>query len=369
MNCPITTRLFLFSVTALLIWGGQLLGPAAASARTESLRWSHPNPAEVVRFELRYGEASGAYTTTLDLGLPTPDSQGVYTGSFDVADETSVYIAIRAVGASSLLSDPSNEQLRLGLSSEGGGTTTPPPTTPPSTTPTTSIDDPGTSTPNPDALLRVDFSQGEVNSWFGDGSQTENRFFVTNVFGNPTLTTQSTQSDIHFHYDGNPSEFANLQLTGRMAIDHADAGIGVTLYSLYPESNHYYGLKSNPGLAFELAAHPHGGLSCGTTASTGVVPEAGKWYEFELTVEDEGSQNRISASVWERGTSKPGSPQVVCTDSSSRRAAGGKFGVWSTGPGQKFWDDFEVVVLQEAGGFDGSPPQPPVLIEVTPVVP
>jgi hypothetical protein len=153
-----------------------------------------------------------------------------------------------------------------------------------------------------------------------------------------------------------------------MAIDHADAGIGVTLYSLYPDFHRYYGLKSNPGLAFELAAHPFGGLSCGT-ASTGVVPEAGKWYEFELTVEDEGTQNRISASVWERGTSKPGSPQVVCTDSSLSRAAGGKFGVWSTGAGQKFWDDFEVVELRETGGYGGTPPEAPTLLQVVPVEP
>ncbi len=367
MKCPIMTRLFFSSVATALCLGVQLFAPASASARTESLRWSHPSPSEVVRFELLFGEVQGVYPNSIDLGLPTPDSQGVYSGSFDVADPTSVYIVIRAVG-SSLTSDPSNEQLRPGLPSGTGGTS---PTTPT----TTSIDDPGTSTPNPDALLRVDFTLGGASDWIDTRSnnsmtQDDSLFFVTNVAGNPTLTTQSTLTNIHSHYAGDSSEFANLQLSGRLAIDHADAGIGVTVYSLYPNFDRYYRLKRDPGLPFMLSAHPAGGgsLSCGTT-STGVIPEVGKWYEFELIVEDMGSHNQISASIWERGSLKPISPQVVCTDSSSSRPAGGKFGVWSMGAGQKFWDDFEVVVLRDTGGFGSIPPDPPILLNVTPVAP
>lgn len=369
MNPRLKTRLLFASMTTVLWLGGLVLVPALASARTESLRWSHPSPQDVVRFELLIGTASLAYGETRNLGLPTPDGQGVYSSSFDVADETTVYIAIRAVG-SSLSSVPSNEGVRLGLLQAGGGT--PLPTDPPSAS---TIDDPGPlSAPNPNALLRVDFSEGGANDWIDTQAnnsltQDDSLFFVANVAGNLTLTTQSTQTNIHSHYAGNSSEFANLQLSGRLAIDQADAGIGVTLYSQYPNSDRYYRLKRDPGLAFALSAHPSGGvgLSC-ASASTGVIPTVGRWYEFELSVEDEGSQNRISASVWQRGTSKPGSPQMVCTDSSSGRPAGGKFGVWSMGAGQKFWDDFEVVVLSETGGFGSTPPGAPVLLQVVPVV-
>ena len=397
MNPSVSTRLFLVSIAILLSFAGQLLVPALVSARTESLRWSHPNPQEVVRFELLFGDVQGNYTETQNLGLPTPDGQGVYTGSFDVDDGRSVYIALRAIGTS-LASDPSNVQLRAGQTPSEPPTapppvepppveppTTPPPVEPPPVEPPTtpppvepppvsSIDDPGTpNAPNPNALLRVDFSQGGASDWIdtrsnNNLSQDDSLFFVANVAGNPTLTTQSTQTNIHSHYTGNPSEFSNVQLSGRLAINHADAGIGVTLYSQYPNSDRYYRLKRDPGLPFAVSVHPHGGpgLSC-ATASTGVIPKVGKWYDFELTVEDAGSQNRISASIWERGTSKPASPQVVCTDPSSGRPGSGKFGAWSMGAGQKFWDDFEVVSLTETGGGVSSPPEAPILIQVVPV--
>ena len=348
MNPSVSTRLFLVSIAILLSFAGQLLDPALASARTESLRWSHPNPQEVVRFELLFGDVQGNYTETRNLGLPTPDGQGVYTDSFDVDDARSVYIVIRAIGTS-LSSAPSNVQLRAGQIAG----------------------DPPLVSPN--ALLRVDFSQGGASDWIDTQSnnsltQDDSLFLVANVAGNPTLTTQSTQTNIHSHYAGNPSEFSNVQLSGRLAIDHADAGIGVTLYSQYPNSDRYYRLKRDPGLPFALSAHPSGGpgLSC-AAATTGVIPEVGKWYDFELTVEDAGSQNRISASIWERGTSKPGSPQVVCSDSSSGRPGSGKFGVWSMGAGQKFWDDFEIVALSETGGGVSSPPEAPILIQIVPV--
>jgi hypothetical protein len=369
MNLSVSTRLFLVSIATLLSFAGQLLVPALASARTESLRWSHPNPQEVVRFELLFGDVQGNYTETRNLGLPTPDGQGVYTDSFDVDDARSVYIVIRAIGTS-LPSDPSNVQFRAGQAAAES-----PPALPPVEPPlVSSIDDPGTpNAPNPNALLRVDFSQGGASDWIDTQSnnsltQDDSLFFVENVAGNPTLTTQSTQTNIHSHYAGNPSAFSNVQLSGRLAIDHADAGIGVTLYSQYPNSDHYYRLKRDPGLPFGLSAHTSGGpgISC-AAASTGVIPKVGKWYDFELIVEDAGNQNRISASIWERGTSKPGSPQAVCSDSSSGRPGSGKFGVWSMGAGQKFWDDFEVVALGETGGEVSSPPEAPILIQVVPV--
>ena len=104
MNARITTRLLLASISALLCFAGQLLAPAFASARTEVLRWSHPSPQDVVRFELLIGAAQGAYSEQRNLGLPTPNAAGVYSSSFEIEDATTVYIALRAVG-SSLSSD------------------------------------------------------------------------------------------------------------------------------------------------------------------------------------------------------------------------------------------------------------------------
>jgi hypothetical protein len=87
---------------------------AAASARTEVLRWQHPNPTAVTGFRVLVGNASGSYQTTLDVGLPTA-SGGVYSYSLQVPDPNTVYVVVRAYGATGNESPPSNENRLLGL--------------------------------------------------------------------------------------------------------------------------------------------------------------------------------------------------------------------------------------------------------------
>ena len=91
-----------------------LLIGSAASARSELLRWQHPNPVTVAGFKVYVGNAAGVYQTTLDIGMPTA-SGGVFSYSLQVPDANSVYISVSAYGPTGLEGVKSNEQLRLGL--------------------------------------------------------------------------------------------------------------------------------------------------------------------------------------------------------------------------------------------------------------
>jgi hypothetical protein len=91
-----------------------LLGLAsAASARTEQLRWQHPNPSAVAGFKVYVGNAPGVYQTTLDVGMPTA-SGGVFSYSLQVPDPNTVYVAVSAYGPTGLEGAKSNERQRLG---------------------------------------------------------------------------------------------------------------------------------------------------------------------------------------------------------------------------------------------------------------
>lgn len=89
-----------------------LLGFAGtAEARTETLRWAHPNPGAVSGFRAYKGSTSGSYTTTIELGKPTPDASGVFSFPLSLGDTESAYIVLRAYDAGNNLSTPSNERL------------------------------------------------------------------------------------------------------------------------------------------------------------------------------------------------------------------------------------------------------------------
>jgi len=94
--------------------GALLLALASAAvARTEQLRWQHPNPSTVAGFKVYVGNSPGVYQTTLDVGMPTASS-GVFSYSLQVPDSSTVYVAVSAYGSTGLEGPKSNEQERLG---------------------------------------------------------------------------------------------------------------------------------------------------------------------------------------------------------------------------------------------------------------
>jgi hypothetical protein len=340
----------------LLIVASLVLAAEVASARTETLRWTHPVPQDLARFEAFIGTSSGAYGAPSSLGLPQADGQGVFSATIEVADEADVYIAIRAVDNAGLTSSLSNERIRIAPGSGGSGDTSGGLST-------------GTEIPaNLDALVRFDFNSNAAADWFDTAaensmSQDDRLFTVFSIGSNPALTTQSASTNIHSHFVGDPSAFRNIVLTGRMAVGNSGGAVGVTAYSQYPSADVYYRLRSTGGGGnFSLSGHPD---SCSGNADTGVPLQVDVWYEFELTISNEGVANRISASVWKQGAPKPGSPQAECVDSSTSRPLAGTVGVWAMGTGTKYWDDLEVVALPGTTGGSG-PPEPPVLLRVEP---
>lgn len=346
-----------------------LLIAATASARDEVLRWTHPDPSGLARFEALVGSSSGSYGAPISLGLPSPDGSGIYTATISVGDNDDVYIALQAVDTAGVASFPSNERFRPAPGSGGGSTG--------GTTGGGSTGGSGGATslaegteipPQPGATLRVDFDSGAATDWVDTGadnslSTNDGLFSVVNVGSNPALSTTSSLTNIHSHYVGSPSNMNNLIFTGRMGIDNGGGGIGVTAYSQYPSADLYYRLRSTPGDTFRLSGHPH---NCSGNENTGVALQTNVWFEYELTITNESAGTRIAAKVWRQGDTKPSTAQAECLDTQSNRNLSGTIGVWSMGSGGKFWDDLEVTAASGAGGASG-PVSAPILISVDPV--
>ncbi len=90
-----------------------MLSAGPAQARTENLRWLHPDPSSIAGFRVHVGAASGIYLQTIDVGLPLSGSE--YAHSLTISDGASVYVAVTAYDASGLESVLSNESFRPAL--------------------------------------------------------------------------------------------------------------------------------------------------------------------------------------------------------------------------------------------------------------
>ncbi len=80
---------------------------AAASARTETVRWEHADTSTVAGFRILMGTTPTNLNQSIDVGLPTA-SGGVFSHQFNVADGDTVFIAITAYGPTGLESTGSN---------------------------------------------------------------------------------------------------------------------------------------------------------------------------------------------------------------------------------------------------------------------
>ncbi len=322
--------------TPLVVAGGLVLAWAqTAAARPETLRWSHPSPTDVQSFEAHVGTSPGSYTSIVPLGKPTPVG-GVYTASIDVTDGTNVYIALRAIGTGGQQSPLSSARLRTEPPSGGPGAVY------------YEFDNDGLGSSVPGWLdTDAGFSLSPNDSLFQISSGNSDR----------VLSTGSTLDDIHSHVVPANTATQTYRLQGAMSAQDAGGGVGVTVYSDYPQSDSYYRLATTgPGGEFVVAARP-GTLTC---AGSGVQAVAGTWYRFRIEVVSYPDRNRIRARVWEQLTPEPTQMQIDCVDSGLQRPTGGTIGAWAAGPGTKAWDD---LVFESISG----PVAAPILISVDPV--
>ena len=283
------------------------------------LQWTHADAVNVDGFHVHYGSSSGSYTTTVDVGLPTP-AAGVYSYTLSLPAVPNVYVAATAYGAGFLTSPYSNEVVFAGASV------------------------PGVESWSENF---EGFSVGTaITNWFDTAAassmtEDDSLFGVADVSGNKVLTSDSTDSNIHSHYVGTgASAWSAYEVRGRMYRSNTSGGVGVTAYSNFPTSDIYYRLRTFNGAAWELNHHP---LNACAVSSTGVIPQSSTWYRYKLRVTPISGANQVQAKIWIDGAAEPTSWQASCNDTRGSRPTSGTVGVYHSGPGTSYWDDFEVV--------------------------
>jgi hypothetical protein len=120
-------------VTLAVAIASLFLLAGVAQARTETIRWSQANMANVTGWKIYVGSASRAYTQIIDVPSPSPDGAGGYQWNIEVAGTDEAYVSMTSYNSDGVESALSNERVK---GSGGGGE--PPPDPPPT---------PGMSTP------------------------------------------------------------------------------------------------------------------------------------------------------------------------------------------------------------------------------
>lgn len=168
--------------------------------------------------------------------------------------------------------------------------------------------------------------------------------------GNKVYGTTNSQTNIHSHHiaDGSAT-WQNYEFGGSLAVSNANAGIGMTLYSDYPNSDSYYRLRAHSGRSFHISSHGSSSIQCEGITDTGVSLVSDHWYHFRFRASNEVSGTHLQAKVWSQSSSEPEGWQVDCIDSQSTLQAG-QVGLWAMGSGEKLWDDLYIV------STDATPP-------------
>ena len=110
-------------------------------------------------------------------------------------------------------------------------------------------------------------------------AENDSLFKVFDINGDKVLGTTSTQTNIHSHHTGPGTDtLSAYEYSGRMMMTASNAGIGVTFFSQYPNTDAYYRLKREyDNGVFHIAPH---GTNVTGDSDTGVVPSPNIWYWF-----------------------------------------------------------------------------------------
>ncbi len=85
----------------------------AAEARQETVRWTQDLDNEVAAFHILVGSTPGsADLLNQSIGVPTPDSNGVYSYTLDVDSDATLYVRMTALNSEAVPSPASNEIAR-----------------------------------------------------------------------------------------------------------------------------------------------------------------------------------------------------------------------------------------------------------------
>lgn len=106
-----TSRIRRLLPAGLALLAGLTLA-AAAQARTETLRWTHPDANNVAGYKVYFGTASGKYPTVIDVGPLSPQN-GVVHYDLVVPDDLTIYVTVTAYDEFAQESGKSNEKKRV----------------------------------------------------------------------------------------------------------------------------------------------------------------------------------------------------------------------------------------------------------------
>jgi chitodextrinase len=182
--------------------------------------------------------------------------------------------------------------------------------------------------------------------WFDTGagnslSQNDSLFKILNENGQNTFGTTSSLTNIHSHYVADlSSDWTDYRYTGKVMIANSTAGVGLTFFSKYPNSDKYYRLRSYNSGVFHLS--PHGTNITSGTTNTGVKPILNTWMSFIIEVEDTGTRTEIKIKVWPSTANEPANWQINCYDANASRLKKGTVGLWSMSSGTRHFDDLQV---------------------------
>ena len=181
-------------------------------------------------------------------------------------------------------------------------------------------------------------------SEYNDFNQDDSLFDFFEIKTERYLRTESDSTNIHSHYLGLRATPGHTYLyQGEMMIGEEHGGIGITFFSDYPNSDHYYRLRRYDHNSFHLA--PHGTeISQGST-DTQVEPVALLWYSFKLMITANPQSTEILGKVWISQQEEPTHWQIEASDTSETRRSEGLFGVWSMGTEWKLWKNLTVTKL------------------------
>ena len=349
--------------------------------RDVEVRWMDGAGSQPEGNVLYLGTATRSYDQQLDLGYVPADASGVRSVTIQLEEIIDHFVAMSAyVDASGTRAESgfSNERLVLAAAAppppeptpEPEPSPAPQPEPEPNPAPQPDPDPEPSPTPDPGAELPGDGSgllyfedfesywpghdpDGWLDTEKDNSMESKASLFETLELSDGTTAfgTRSSDTNIHSHYlDGGSEDWREYEFSGRMLVKSRSGGIGVTLYSDYPQSDSYYRLRRYSTGSFRLAPHPNGSVSCSGVTDTGVVPIPNTWYQFRFRAFPEASGTRLQARVWAQEDAEPAAWQIDCLDAGLTSPPAGRPGLWAMGSGSKYWDDLLVTSL--VGGFE-----------------
>jgi len=159
----------------------------------------------------------------------------------------------------------------------------------------------------------------------------------------PVAVASEGRYNSYTHYSTREAMgWQNYTVRGIMMRTDERSGLGVTVYSQFPEGgDRYYRLRAyREWPTFHIA--PHGTSITEGNLDTGVEARPGTGWAFALQVESRPEGTWVRARVWEAGTPEPEGWQAACLDGSSTRLTRGTVGLWAVGRGEQRFSALEV---------------------------